>query len=31
VVGKPYRGEELIDAIAEAVGRSRAQALEPNT
>jgi DNA-binding response OmpR family regulator len=31
VVGKPYGGEELISAITEAIGRSRAQALEPNT
>jgi len=32
VVGKPYGGRELIDAIAEAVRRGRCQAtLEPNT
>jgi CheY-like chemotaxis protein len=32
VVGKPYSGPELIEAIAEAVGRGAGQAtLEPNT
>ena len=31
VVGKPYGGEELIRALTEVIGRSRAQTLEPNT
>jgi DNA-binding response OmpR family regulator len=32
VVGKPYGGQELIEAIASVVGRGTAQAtLEPNT